>query len=122
MINSERYFIPPLLFNVVPKMEPQENGKLEKKYVRVCVDGKQRLTSVKRFMEGHISVSDSSSPPKKWFVLRCLTIIHPSLMLSFSGTSLIPSLMALRLLPRAMFGQRAQKMNSATALSYAMSI
>jgi hypothetical protein len=37
---------------------------------RYCVDGKQRLTSIKRFMEGEIGVQDNAVPQKKWFVFE----------------------------------------------------
>ena len=37
-----------------------------KKYYRICVDGKQRLSSLIKFMDGRIGVWDSSHPPKKW--------------------------------------------------------
>lgn len=33
----------------------------------VCVDGKQRLTSIKRFMDGEIPFIDSSDSRKKWY-------------------------------------------------------
>ena len=43
-------------------MPRDENGG--KRYKRVCVDGKQRLTSVLKFMEGEIPVLDSNDV--KW--------------------------------------------------------
>ncbi|RDW79941.1 hypothetical protein BP6252_04579 [Coleophoma cylindrospora] len=61
------YFIPPLIFNLISKTEKDECGKKVEKYYRVCVDGKQRMTSVVKFMDGLIGFYDSSHPPKKWF-------------------------------------------------------
>lgn len=37
------------------------------RHYRICVDGKQRLTSVQKFMDGRIGVLDSATPPQKWF-------------------------------------------------------
>ncbi|KAL5353294.1 hypothetical protein ACLOAV_001330 [Pseudogymnoascus australis] len=61
------YFIPPIIFNVLEEMEVLEDGTETMRHLRICVDGKQRLTSLQKFMEGKIGVSDSSHPPKKWF-------------------------------------------------------
>jgi uncharacterized protein with ParB-like and HNH nuclease domain len=65
---AEGYFIPPIIFNLITAMEyPDQGGpKKVKKYYRICVDGKQRLTSLIKFMDGRIGVWDSSNPPKKW--------------------------------------------------------
>lgn len=52
------YFIPPIIFNVQEK---------EGRKYRICVDGKQRLSSISMFMRGEIGFDDSSSPPKKWY-------------------------------------------------------
>lgn len=51
----EHYYIPPVIFNVW-KEEDEETGELRD--VRICVDGKQRLTSVKAFMDGMIPCKD----------------------------------------------------------------
>lgn len=63
---SVGYFIPPLIFNLISKIEKDDYGKKVEKYYRVCVDGKQRMTSVVKFMDGLIGFYDSSHPPKKW--------------------------------------------------------
>jgi hypothetical protein len=55
------YFIPPIIFNCVKVPEKPELT------IRVCVDGKQRLTSIKKFMTGVIGVHDSSKSPLKWY-------------------------------------------------------
>ncbi|RFU32612.1 hypothetical protein B7463_g3745, partial [Scytalidium lignicola] len=63
------YFVPPIIFNVSEKMErdPNTSGRKVRRVYRVCVDGKQRLTSVKKFMDGLIGFYDSDHPPKKWY-------------------------------------------------------
>ncbi|KAL3418826.1 hypothetical protein PVAG01_09047 [Phlyctema vagabunda] len=61
------FFIPPLIFNLITKIETNNQGIDEKKYYRVCVDGKQRMTSIVKFMDGLIGFHDASKPPKKWF-------------------------------------------------------
>jgi uncharacterized protein with ParB-like and HNH nuclease domain len=67
---AEGYFIPPIIFNLISAMEYPEHGgpNKVKKYYRICVDGKQRLTSLIKFMDGLIGVFDSCHPPKKWFL------------------------------------------------------
>ena len=52
------YFIPPIIFNVQKRNDHN---------FRVCVDGKQRLSSVRAFMKGEIGFEDDSVPPKKWY-------------------------------------------------------
>ncbi|KAI9733220.1 MAG: hypothetical protein M1818_007338 [Claussenomyces sp. TS43310] len=63
------YFIPPIIFNVLSQAEPLNDGTGRKilKHYRICVDGKQRLTSIQKFMEGHIGVLDSNVPAKRWY-------------------------------------------------------
>ncbi|KFY35556.1 hypothetical protein V494_05816 [Pseudogymnoascus sp. VKM F-4513 (FW-928)] len=61
------YFIPPIIFNVTEQMETMDDGTESMRHYRICVDGKQRLTSLQKFMEGKVGVTDSSHPPKKWF-------------------------------------------------------
>jgi hypothetical protein len=64
---TEGYFIPPIIFNLITEMEePDDGGPKKPKFYRICVDGKQRLTSLIKFMNGKIGVSDNSKPPKKW--------------------------------------------------------
>lgn len=60
------YFIPPIIFNVKNRIV-KKNGQKEVVYTRICVDGKQRLTSVHKFMKGQIGFFDSNSPQKKWY-------------------------------------------------------
>lgn len=64
------YFVPPIIFNVYERMEkdPDNPGRKVRRVYRVCVDGKQRLTSVRKFMDGLIGFYDSDHPPKKWQV------------------------------------------------------
>lgn len=43
----ENYYIPPIIFAVRTDDEGEE--------IRVCVDGKQRLTSIQLFFDGQVS-------------------------------------------------------------------
>ncbi|QRV94290.1 mitochondrial intermembrane space import and assembly protein [Ceratobasidium sp. AG-Ba] len=52
------YFIPPILFAV---------HDIEGERVKVCIDGKQRLTSIQRFMDGYIPVKIKG---KNWYYQR----------------------------------------------------
>ncbi|CAI6260838.1 unnamed protein product [Periconia digitata] len=58
LINSlmENYYVPPIILN---------RKRVMKKHVHMCVDGKQRLTSVKRFIQGDIPCRDHDG--EKWF-------------------------------------------------------
>ncbi|CAE6404548.1 unnamed protein product, partial [Rhizoctonia solani] len=47
------YYVPPVSF-VIFSISSDKNGNV----TRVCIDGKQRLTSIYRFLEGHISHKD----------------------------------------------------------------
>ncbi|KAF4624405.1 hypothetical protein G7Y89_g13767 [Cudoniella acicularis] len=60
------YFIPPIIFNVKSKVIERDGQRITT-YIRICVDGKQRLTSVNKFMNGQIGFFDSNSPQKKWY-------------------------------------------------------
>jgi uncharacterized protein with ParB-like and HNH nuclease domain len=40
------FYIPPVIFAVMQDEDGEE--------VRVCVDGKQRLTSIVKFLDGHV--------------------------------------------------------------------
>ncbi|PPQ95752.1 hypothetical protein CVT26_015878 [Gymnopilus dilepis] len=53
------FYIPPVIFAVHKDSEGNET--------RVCVDGKQRLTSIQRFMDGSIPHIDTRSKKKYWF-------------------------------------------------------
>ena len=61
------YFIPPIIFNVRQK-SVNVGGRKAIDHKRICVDGKQRLTSLQKFMSGHIGFFDCNHPSKKWFV------------------------------------------------------
>ncbi|PUU74802.1 hypothetical protein B9Z19DRAFT_1132544 [Tuber borchii] len=54
------FYVPPIIFNVIKFIE---NG--ERRYKRVCIDGKQRLTSIRKFVDGEIPVLDGRG--QKWF-------------------------------------------------------
>lgn len=43
-------------------------GRKALEHKRICVDGKQRLTSLQKFMNGHIGFFDCNHPSKKWCV------------------------------------------------------
>ncbi|CAL1701804.1 unnamed protein product [Somion occarium] len=53
------YYIPPIIFAL--KQETDGSQK------RVCIDGKQRLTSIWRFMEGHIPYKNPATGEKFYF-------------------------------------------------------
>ncbi|PBP28406.1 hypothetical protein BUE80_DR000793 [Diplocarpon rosae] len=59
------YFIPPIIFNVKKTMV-SVGGSREERFLRTCVDGKQRLTSIWKFMKGSIGFFDTNAPQKKW--------------------------------------------------------
>lgn len=61
------YFIPPIVLNVQTVIKKVKDGRKEVKHMRICVDGKQRLTSLFKFMSGEIGFLDNSHPPKKWY-------------------------------------------------------
>jgi hypothetical protein len=48
------FYIPPVIFAVMRDEDGEE--------VRVCVDGKQRLTSIVKFLDGHVRPSPFSPP------------------------------------------------------------
>lgn len=68
LILAVGYFIPPIIFNV-KEQKVKVEGKETKVYTRVCVDGKQRLTSIWKFMTGQIGFFDSNTPQRKWYVI-----------------------------------------------------
>jgi hypothetical protein len=57
----ENYYVPPIIFN--QERVAGLNGQVH--YKRICVDGKQRLSSIKAFMEGDIGCSDGNNT--KWY-------------------------------------------------------
>ncbi|KAK6586708.1 hypothetical protein PZA11_001765 [Diplocarpon coronariae] len=73
------YFIPPIIFNV--KKTIVNVGILrEKRFLRTCVDGKQRLTSIWRFIKGTIGFFDTNAPQKKWHL--CHPVIDGRIQIS----------------------------------------
>ncbi|KUJ23432.1 uncharacterized protein LY89DRAFT_550042, partial [Mollisia scopiformis] len=73
------YFIPPIIFNVKKTMVKVE-GRDEARYTRICVDGKQRLTSIWKFIKGQIGFFDNSQPQRKWYY--CHQIIDGRIQVS----------------------------------------
>ncbi|KAI9817576.1 MAG: hypothetical protein M1827_001188 [Pycnora praestabilis] len=57
----ENYYIPPVIFNV----QEVKTAEGEKRWKRTCIDGKQRLSSVRDFMKGRIPCKDIKG--NKWF-------------------------------------------------------
>jgi hypothetical protein len=55
------YYIPPILLNMERVYHP--DGTMD--FKRICIDGKQRLSSIKTFMEGRIPCHDSDN--KTWY-------------------------------------------------------
>ncbi|KIP05072.1 hypothetical protein PHLGIDRAFT_169058 [Phlebiopsis gigantea 11061_1 CR5-6] len=54
------YYIPPVIF-------ARKWNKHNEQDIRVCIDGKQRLTSIRRFMDGEIAHRDSQTGKKYWY-------------------------------------------------------
>ncbi|KAI9768927.1 MAG: hypothetical protein M1840_004523 [Geoglossum simile] len=65
LINSmnENFYIPPLIFNVENRIVGQYPEDVHN--VRVCVDGKQRLSSILRFVKGLVPCSDKDE--RRWW-------------------------------------------------------
>ncbi len=55
--------MPPLIFNVYAIT----NSDGEARYMRVSIDGKQRLSSIRDFVQGKIPCTDKKN--RRWFVL-----------------------------------------------------
>ncbi|KAF8197071.1 hypothetical protein BJ912DRAFT_97097 [Pholiota molesta] len=53
------YYVPPIVFTVIRSNDGRET--------RVCIDGKQRLTSIKRFMLGEIAYKDATTNRKAYY-------------------------------------------------------
>ncbi|KAK0222138.1 hypothetical protein IW262DRAFT_1378483 [Armillaria fumosa] len=76
------YYIPPLIFAVSISSEGEEK--------RTCIDGKQRLSSIQRFMDGHIMHKDSVNGGKFWYTAGAgrnssRTLLPPQLKSRFSN-------------------------------------
>ncbi|KAK0440452.1 uncharacterized protein EV420DRAFT_1132240 [Desarmillaria tabescens] len=81
------YYIPPLIFAVSLTPEGEEK--------RTCIDGKQRLSSIRRFIDGHIMHKDSVTQGKFWYIsrsgagrTRSRTILPMQLKSRFSNTQI----------------------------------
>lgn len=57
----QNMFIPPVLFSLHEDLET-------KTIIRRCIDGRQRLASIQKFMDGQVCVSNSG--------MACLLLIH----------------------------------------------
>ena len=57
---TENYYVPPVLFNV-EQISSDDGGS--PKYKRTCVDGKQRLSSIRDFIDGRIPCHDRKGCP-----------------------------------------------------------
>jgi uncharacterized protein with ParB-like and HNH nuclease domain len=75
ILGLEGFFIPPVIFNVVRQYTVDDDGNSVRRNFRVCVDGKQRLSSIVKFMNGEVPVTDSGTPSKKWQVILHLPFI-----------------------------------------------
>ncbi|KAI9510348.1 hypothetical protein F5148DRAFT_1180214 [Russula earlei] len=56
------FYIPPIIFAVSQSADGTER--------RVCIDGKQRLTSIQKFMDGLIYHKDDESKRKYWYKMK----------------------------------------------------
>ena len=56
------YYVPPLIFKVISGVKPGTN---ERRKWRTCIDGKQRLTTIRRFFDGEIPYLDKQR--RKWY-------------------------------------------------------
>ncbi|KAH8153563.1 uncharacterized protein LAJ45_02376 [Morchella importuna] len=63
LINSLicNYYIPPVIFNV-QTIKTEEGGE---RFLRISIDGKQRLSSIREFVNGNIPCTDKHG--RKWF-------------------------------------------------------
>lgn len=57
----KNYYVPPIVFAVHLDEDGEE--------VRICVDGKQRLTSIQKFMDGQIPYKDSKTKKTFWYTV-----------------------------------------------------
>lgn len=61
---TENFYVPPVIFNV--QAIKAEDGM--ERWRRTCVDGKQRLTSIRDFMKGRIPCHDRRGAT--WYAFR----------------------------------------------------
>ncbi|KAH8597955.1 hypothetical protein B0O99DRAFT_507415, partial [Bisporella sp. PMI_857] len=60
------YFIPPIIFNHRMFRREDHNGDVSHMInQRICVDGKQRLSALRKFMSGYIGIEDKNQ--RKWY-------------------------------------------------------
>jgi hypothetical protein len=64
LVNSlfNNYYVPPLIFKVITGVK---EGTRERRKWRTCIDGKQRLTTIRRFFDGELPYIDRRG--QKWF-------------------------------------------------------
>jgi hypothetical protein len=64
LVNSlfNNYYVPPLIFKVITGVK---EGTRERRKWRTCIDGKQRLTTIRRFFDGEIPYIDKRS--RRWY-------------------------------------------------------
>ena len=73
------FYIPPVVFSVVQDEVPGED-------IRMCVDGKQRLTSIQRFMDGHVRALVFLFCPSSYDASRFLVcILHVPLLFNLES-------------------------------------
>ena len=56
------YYVPPLIFKVISGLKP---GTTERRRWRTCIDGKQRLTTIRKFFDGEIPYLDKKR--QRWY-------------------------------------------------------
>ena len=56
------YYVPPLIFKVISGVK---EGTNERRKWRTCIDGKQRLTTIRKFFDGEIPYVDKKR--NKWY-------------------------------------------------------
>ncbi|KNC98446.1 uncharacterized protein SPPG_06150 [Spizellomyces punctatus DAOM BR117] len=59
----KNYYVPPVIFSIRYDTRPSHRNQ----EIRVAIDGKQRLTSIHKFIEGEIPQIDSVTATKIWF-------------------------------------------------------
>ncbi|KAF8837162.1 hypothetical protein BDN67DRAFT_973331 [Paxillus ammoniavirescens] len=79
------YYIPPIIFAV----SFQDDGS----ELRTCIDGKQRLTSIQRFIDGQIPHKDSFTNEKLWFRASATNarrkLLPPQLRTQFTNKQIV---------------------------------
>ncbi|KIJ19326.1 hypothetical protein PAXINDRAFT_96729, partial [Paxillus involutus ATCC 200175] len=82
------YYIPPIIFEN-QAVSFQEDGS----ELRTCIDGKQRLTSIQRFIDGQIPHKDSFTNEKLWFKASVTNarrkLLPPQLRTQFTNKQIV---------------------------------